>query len=253
MNETFVVLERAGDVAVVCLSRDVTNAIDLQMVSELAQAVEAVELDPDLLGLVLTSNNDKFLSIGFDIPSLIQLSESEFTRFYHAFNRACLDLFLLPKPTVAAIGGHAVAGGCILTLCCDYRFVAEGRKLIGLNEIKLGVPVPYVADRILAALVGYRNARQVVDTGDFYPPAESLELGLVDRVLPPQEVLSQAIAKVRQLGRMPGTAYSLIKGDRVEPVVAEIQRGLEDRQRRFVESWFSEAAREALRQAASRF
>jgi enoyl-CoA hydratase/carnithine racemase len=253
MTENFIVLEREGNVAVLRLSRGVTNAIDLQMVSELAQAVETVKLDPALLGLVLTSNNDKFLSIGFDIPGLIQLSEDEFTRFYHAFNRACLDLFLLPKPTVAAITGHAIAGGCILALCCDYRFVAEGRKLMGLNEIKLGVPVPYVADRILGALVGYRNARQVVDTGNFYPSGESLQLGLVDKVLAQEKVLAEAMAKVRQLGGMPGRAYSLIKGDRVEPVAAEIRRGLEERERRFVECWFSDEARQALRQAASKF
>lgn len=79
---------------------------------------------------------------------------------------AYLALYTLPKPVVAAITGHAIAGGCILALCCDYRFISEGRKLMGLNEVKLGVPVPYLADRVLHALVGTRYAREIIESGE---------------------------------------------------------------------------------------
>jgi enoyl-CoA hydratase/carnithine racemase len=78
-----------------------------------------------------------------------------------ALDSMCLEMLTISKPLVAGIAGHAIAGGCILSLCCDYRFISEGRKLIGLNEIKLGVPVPYVADCILRKLIGHRLARDV--------------------------------------------------------------------------------------------
>ena len=105
-------------------------------------------------------------------------------------------LFTFPKPTAAAISGHAIAGGCILTLCCDYRYIAEGRKLMGLNEIKLGVPVPYVADCILRSLVGFRHAREIMESGDFYQPETSFQKGLVDAVLPLENVLAPVASRV---------------------------------------------------------
>ena len=130
-------VEYHDQVAIVRLDRPATNAINLQLVDELAEALEGVKRDADVRSLVLTSSNDKFFSIGFDIPQLFDLTREDFRSFYQAFNRMCLDLYTLPKPTVAAITGHAIAGGCILTLCCDYRFIAQGRKLMGLNEIML--------------------------------------------------------------------------------------------------------------------
>ena len=71
-----------------------------------------------------------------------------------------------------------------MALCCDYRFIAEGRKLMGLNEVKLGVPVPYLGDCILRHLVGARHARDIMDTGDFYHPEVLLQMGMVDQALP---------------------------------------------------------------------
>lgn len=253
MTERAVLFERGPDVGVVRLCRGVTNAFDQQMVEELAEAVHTVALDPSLRGLVVASNNDKFFSIGFDIPNLIALPRDEFALFFRAFHQFCVDLFALPKPTVAAVTGHAIAGGCILTLCCDYRIIAEGRKLIGLNEIKLGVPVPYIADCILRALVGYRNARQVMETGDFFTSEEALRLGLVDQVLPQERVVSEAVSKASSLGAMPRDAFSLIKRNRIEPILAEVQSGMEDRERTFFECWHSETAQERLREAAKKF
>ena len=180
--------EVRDEVALVQLDRPVTNALDLELVHELGQALQGVRHDPHVRGLVLASSNVKFFSIGFDIPSLFDLPREEFQTFYRDFNRMCLDLYTLPRPAVAAITGHATAGGCILALCCDYRFIAEGRKLVGLNEIRLGVPVPYLADCILRHLVGVRLARDVMDSGEFYPPATSLQMGLVDQVLPLEQV-----------------------------------------------------------------
>jgi len=253
MSDKPLLLERHDDVAVIRLDRGVTNAIDLEVVHALENALREVARDPACIGLVLTSSNDKFLSIGFDIPNLLPLSESDFAAFFRSFNEMCLDLFLLAKPTAAAITGHAIAGGCILALGCDYRMIAEGRKLMGLNEIRLGVPVPYFADCVLRSLVGWRNARMIMETGDFFPAKEALELGLVDQVFPQEDVLHHALEKVRALGRTPGRAYSLIKGNRVEPIALEVRRGLEKQEKSFLEAWYSEPARTQLKQAASRF
>jgi enoyl-CoA hydratase/carnithine racemase len=246
-------IEHEGGVALLYLSRGITNALNLELVTGLSQAIEDVKLDADICGLVLTSANDKFFSIGFDIPQLFDLSPDDFASFYRAFNRLCLDLYTLPKPTAAAITGHATAGGCILALCCDYRTIAQGRKLIGLNEIMLGVPVPYVADCILRQLVGQRLARDVIDSGAFHDPEEALRLGLVDQALPLSEVIPAAIEKVRGLGSSPGEAFAEIKRYRTEPVLQQVEPRLEETDRAFIGYWYGQAARERLKEAMSRF
>jgi enoyl-CoA hydratase/carnithine racemase len=246
-------IEHHGEVAIVRLDRDVTNAIDLRIVEELSETLEGVRRDPGVHGLVLGSSNEKFFSIGFDIPQLFGLAREDFKSFYQKFNRACMDLYTLPKPTIAAITGHAIAGGCILALCCDYRFIAEGRKLMGLNEIRLGVPVPYLADCILRHVVGVRYAREITDTGEFYQPEESLQMGMVDQALPLEQVFPKSIEKARLLGGLPQEPFATIKRNRVEMVEAEILTRLEEREKFFIECWYSDEARARLREAMERF
>jgi enoyl-CoA hydratase/carnithine racemase len=246
-------VETRDQVAIVRLDRPVTNALNLQLVGELAETLEGVKHDGDVRSLILTSSNDKFFSIGFDIPQLFDLTREDFRSYYQAFNRMCLDLYTLPKPTVAAITGHAIAGGGILALCCDYRFIAQGRKLMGLNEIKLGVPVPYVADCDLRHLVGVRNGRDIMDTGEFYGPEDLLRMGVVDGVWPLEQVLPQAVENAGLLGALPQQAFAMIKRNRVEVVEAQVLARLEERERFFVERWYADEARGRLREAMEKF
>ena len=246
-------IEHHGEVAIVKLDRGVTNTIDLQLVEELSETLQGVTHDPGVHSLVLGSSNERFFSIGFDIPQLFGLARQDFKFFYQTFNRVCMDLYTLPKPTIAAITGHAIAGGCILALCCDYRFIAQGRKLMGLNEIRLGVPVPYLADCVLRHIVGVRYARDIMDIGEFYQPEESLQMGIVDQVLPLEQVLPKSIEKARLLGGSPQEAFAMIKRNRIEGVEAQILTRLEEKERFFVDCWYSGEARERLREAMEKF
>lgn len=246
-------IEHHGEVAIVKLDRDVTNAIDLRLVQELSETLQGVTHDPGVHSLVLGSSNERFFSIGFDIPQLFGLARQDFKFFYQTFNRVCMDLYTLPKPTIAAITGHAIAGGCILALCCDYRFIAQGRKLMGLNEIRLGVPVPYLADCVLRHIVGVRYARDIMDIGEFYQPEESLQMGIVDQVLPLEQVLPKSVEKARLLGGSPQEAFAMIKRNRVERVEAQVLTRLEEKERFFVDRWYSDEARERLREAMEKF
>ena len=240
-------------VAVIKLNRGVTNILNMECVRELAAALQRARADPQVQALVLGSANTKFFSIGFDIPQLYELSEEDFSLFYRTFNQTCMELYTLPKPTVAAITGHAIAGGCILALCCDYRLIGEGRKLMGLNEVNLGVPVPYLADCLLRNLSGARYGREILELGQFYQAEESFQMGMVDRVLELEQVLSGSIEKARQLGSMPQQAYQAIKRNRVEGVEAQIRARWEEKQRFFVECWYSDEARERLQEAMKKF
>lgn len=249
---TLVEFEVVDNVAVLKLNRGVTNAINMDLAVELSSAVEEVRRSR-LRALVLTSSNDRFFSIGFDVPELIDIARREFLEFYHAFNQLCLNLYTLPKPTIAAITGHAIAGGCILTLCCDYRYIGQGRKLMGLNEIKLGLPIPYFADRTLRQIVGDRAATEILYTGEFYPPEKALEMKLVDEVLPPDQVLQRAIEKVGAIGKLPDKAFAVLKENRTREISNEFLRNFEEELVTFVDFWFSDEAQERLREAIKNF
>jgi enoyl-CoA hydratase/carnithine racemase len=245
--------EKHDEVVVLKLSRGTTNALNLQLVQELSIAIERVKDDSSAGGLVLASSNDKFFSIGFDLQELLDVTRNDFVVFYRAFNQVSIDLYALPKPTIAAVTGHAVAGGCILALCCDNRFMADGHKLMGVNEVKLGVPVPYPGDCILRQVVSSLSARDIMLSGEFYTPEESLRVGLVDEVLPLGKVLVRSMEKVRSMGSLPQGAFGLIKRNRTERVVEQIQTELPRKEESFLECWHSQDAQRLLREARNKF
>lgn len=249
----FIRTEDRASVALVQLNRDVTNPIDLQLIQQLTETLRGKKDDSKVRSVVLCSSNNKFFSIGFNIPRLFELTPKEFQEFYQAFNHTCIELYTFPKPTVAAVTGHAIAGGCLLALCCDYRIIARGRKLMGLNEAKLGVPVPYPGDRILRDLVGARYAREISEFGEFYRPEDSVRMGMVDRVVPVADVIPKSIEKAKTIGELPHRAFQIIKSNRVEPVETQIQKHLKEKEQLFVDCWFSDETRQKLKDAMETF
>lgn len=242
-------VEGREDIAVLRLDNGATNAIDLEMVDALSAALKSVSRQAR--GLVL-AGGQKFFSMGFDLPSLIRLDREAFTHFFQAFNAVTLQLFSLPLPTCCAMDGHAVAGGCILSIACDLRIAAMGRKL-GLNEIKLGVPVPFLTDLILQEIVGSRTALTLAFGGDFLTADQAVQLGLVDEQIEPGAVEDAALARVRALAGQPAGAFTAIKAYRVEPIQQVYLMEHEARNRVFLDCWFSEASQEKLHEAAGKF
>jgi enoyl-CoA hydratase/carnithine racemase len=123
---------------------------------------------------------------------------------------------------------------------------------MGLNEVKLGVPVPYLPDCIARQLLGVNKARDVLETGDFHPPEDLLRMGMVDHVLPLESVLPKSVEKADRLGSMP-RAFALIKQNRVETIEAQVREHGEDKARAFLKCWFSPDTRERLREAIKKF
>ncbi len=124
---------------------------------------------------------------------------------------------------------------------------------MGLNEIKLGVPVPYLADCILRSLVGVRNARDIMENGDFFRPEQSLQMGMVDQVLPLEQVRSQAVNKVQFVGSMNQQTYALIKRNRVETIESQFLARREEKEKSFLQCWYSDQARQRLKEAIEKF
>ena len=244
-----ILIEKKDDIAVLRLRNGVTNAIGPGMLADMLGALDNIETDCN--GLIL-AGGDKFFSMGFDLPRLLALERQEFGSFFNSFNQVVLRLFTLSIPTCGAIAGHAVAGGCILAQACDFRCSVPQKKL-GLNEIRLGVPVPYLADLILRQLVGDRVATEMLYGGDFISSSECRHLGLVDTVCPPEEVEDKAFERVAHIAAFSHTAFTAIKANRIETVTARYEAHGEAKDDEFLDCWFTEATQANLRQAAAKF
>ena len=173
--------------------------------------------------------------------------------FYFKFMQVTLDLYTLPMPSACAIGGHATAGGTIFALSSDFRFAASGRKFMGLNEVKIGVPVPYLADLMLRQVVGDRCATEMMFKGEFVEPEKAQKIGLVDAVFSPEDLEQKAVAKIAELTELPPSALTLIKKNRVEAVRFQYEDMRSTDADLFLDCWFNPSVQELLREAAKKF
>src|SRR5262245_13674015 len=152
-------------------------------------------------------------------------------------------MFVYPKPLVAAVNGHAIAGGCILALPCDHRVMAGGSAKIGLNEIAFGSSLFAGAIEMLRFLVGSANATRILYSGTMYPSEEAKSLGLVDEVVAEEEVTAAATRAAATLAKANPPAFagmkSLLRGS-----VADLMRRHEaESLRTFLDIWYSPAVR----------
>jgi enoyl-CoA hydratase/carnithine racemase len=246
-------IESQDNLGILKLNNGVTNPLDLGFLNEILTKLHELEKDPNVISLILTSTNNKFFSIGFNLPVLIEQTHEDVMEFYTTFNRLSMDLYTFPKPTIAAITGHAVAGGCILTLCCDQRFIAEGHKLMGLNEVKLGLPIPYPGACMLQHIVGIRQAGMLMEIGDFYESTDSLKMGLVDKIIPLESLQPGAIEVAKHMGQLPSDILNQIKSNRIQLVEDMVEPRLAEKEKKFIECWFSEDTQERLSEAVKNF
>ena len=243
-------IEEHDDVALLRLDNKVSNAISTTMVENLSDAVNRIKTE--FRGLVL-AGGEKFFSIGFNLPELLKLDRSGMTEYFYSFNKVVLDIFTLPMPTACAITGHAIAGGTILASSCDYRFLASGRKLMGLNEIKIGVPVPYLSDLMLRQIVGDRAATEMVYQGEFVEPIVAEKIGLVDEVLSNDKVENNALKKISQMAAFPQKAFAAIKANRIEAIRLVYEKNCKVKNEIFLDCWFRPPTQELLTKAAEKF
>ena len=237
-------------IAILRLNSGPTNPIGSRLVDELSQCLS--EIKGTAQGMVLCGG-EKFFSAGFDLPELLQFDRPAMGDFFDRFNRMCLDLFALPIPTICALAGHAVAGGNILALTCDYRYASSEDKKIGLNEVKLGAPVPYLADMMLRHTVGNRYATQMVFSSAFISFADAKAIGLIDVIGSPEELEDFTIDRLSQIAGYPNQAFAAAKANKTEEIQRKYEKRFPSKNDEFLDCWFSEAAQKNLLEASVKF
>jgi len=244
------VIEDHGSVAILRLNNGVTNAISPSLLDDLDSSLGAIR--EKYRGLVLAGGT-KFFSIGFDLPQLLRMDRDAMTAFFDKFNHIALELFTLPLPTACAIAGHAIAGGNILALTCDYRYAAAEEKQIGLNEIRLGLPVPHLADLMLRQIIGDRKATEMIYSGKFISLETAEDMGLIDERVPSSDLDAIATARVAELAAFMQPAFAAIKANRVEAVCRQYERDYQAKRETWLDCWFNSSTQALLHKAVEKF
>ena len=197
-----------GAVAIVRMNHGKVNAMDIEFCRELQDRLECLAVE-DCRAVVLTSAT-KVFSAGVDLVRLLREEPGYINPFLTALENCFQTLFEFPKPIVAAINGHAVAGGCVMAAACDYRVIAQ-RKKIGVPELRVGVPFPPIALEIMRFVASPQTFQSMVNIGATYREDGAVAAGLADRVCDPDMLMDAAIESANQLLAIPARVFSINK------------------------------------------
>jgi enoyl-CoA hydratase/carnithine racemase len=201
-------LSRTGRTAVLTLASDKVNALDREVLDEVAVCVDRCDRDADIGALIVTGEGSLF-SAGVNVKDVLEHDKAHTEELLGALSRAIVGLFRCSKPTVAAINGSAIAGGCLLACACDQRLIAEDARM-GVTELRVGVAFPTFAIELLKHACG-PHAEQLMFDARLLGADEACRFGLAHRRLPRSELDAAAMAAAEQLASFDARAYALAK------------------------------------------
>lgn len=229
----------------VTLNRPKVNALNEPFVDELKTVFGELRTDENTDTVILTGEGS-FFSFGFDIPEFLDYKKEDFHEYVLKFSELVRDMFIFPKPVIAALNGHTVAGGCILALGCDYRVMAAGKAKIALNELTFGSTVFTSIVEMLRYAVGSRNSQYLLYTGKMHSAEEAMSLGLIDEVSSVEDLKSAAERTALEFAGRDKDAFVSVKKILRKPYLEKIEREERASIEEFVNIWYSEKTRENL-------
>lgn len=214
MHNNYLELKEKKGVGIIRINRPPANAINCEMVDELFDMIDRIVSKDDIKAIIITGEAGFFVGgadikmmqehMGHNLPSFI---EAYTVHLQRAFNK----IEEIPKPVIAAINGHAMGGGCELTLACDFRFMAKGKAKIGLPEVKLGILPGAGGLQRLPRLIGKAKAMEMIIKGSLLSAEEALEVGLVHKVFDLSELFDQTVKYAADMAKQATLAIGMIK------------------------------------------
>ncbi|XP_012977125.1 enoyl-CoA delta isomerase 1, mitochondrial [Mesocricetus auratus] len=184
--------EDTSGIAVMKFKNPPVNSLSLEFLTEFVISLEKLENDKTFRGVILTSDLPGIFSAGLDLREMYGRNPAHYTEYWKAVQELWLRLYLSKLVLVSAINGASPAGGCLMALTCDYRIMADNPKYtIGLNESLLGIVAPFWLKDNFVNTIGHRAAERALQLGMLFPPAEALKLGVVDEVVPEDQIHSK--------------------------------------------------------------
>lgn len=214
--------EQHDTVTILRLEHGRANALDGELLGQLTQQLADVEASPTR-AIVVTGTGAIF-SAGVDLVQLLEGGTDYVREFVSSLSSGLLRLFQCPLPVVAAINGHAIAGGCILATACDHRVMADSKAKIGLTELAVGVPLPAAALEIVGSVIPRPVLRTLLYSARLLNGEGAAQHGLVDEIAPPDAVLARAVATAERMADVPSKTFALTKRQLQQPTIDLIER-----------------------------
>jgi len=237
-------------VAVLSMTHGKANALDIEFCDALAARFNDLR-KADTKAIVLTGRG-KIFSAGVDLKRLSSGGAEYIRRFLPALHRLYEAAFFHPKPVVAAVNGHAIAGGCVLACCADRRLMARDAGRIGVTEILVGVPFPALAFEVVRFAVPPRYLPEFTLSGATYATDEALRRGWVDEVTEPGKLIDDAIAVAQQLSGLSPAAFAQTKSQVRQPVTERLTKSGDGTDKLVTDIWTAPATLSYIRDYVAR-
>ena len=232
--------------AIITLNRGKSNALNREMITELDDILKSIGADP-AIGGVMIAGQENFFSAGLDLIELYTYSEEEAKSFWDLFLRFIANITAFSKPMVAAINGHSPAGGCVIAMACDTRVMAEGKFIIGLNEVPVGIIVPHSIFELYSFWIGKANATRSLLEGKLFSPEEALAIGLVDEVVKQESILTAAERRIRKYMAFESNTWQQSKFNIRKDLIAVSSADQSEALAIMLKQWWSPATRTILK------
>lgn len=186
------------------------NSASPEFMQNLIDNIDKIENNQVSRGIILTSSAEAF-SAGIELSEIVNPDIERVRSFWAISQELHYRLYSSPLVTIAAINGSAVAGGCALTLCCDYRIMAQGRHKIGLNTVHTGLRVPHWVVKLLGKTVGLRESQKLLSIGHLCTPEEALQYGIIDDLVQADDLMSAATDEMKKWLSVPDVGRNKTK------------------------------------------
>jgi len=243
-------IEKQGKLAVFRMEHGKANAFDLEFCEAITRQLE--ELSQSSLRAVVITGHGRIFSAGVDLRRVVDEGLPYLRSFLPALKKAFETLFCFPKPVVAAINGHAIAGGCVFACATDHRLMASQLGRIGIPELLVGVPFPTLALEIMRLAAAPTHFRALVYRGATLSPEEAKEKGLVDATVEPEKLLDEAAAAAEALAAVPPEVFTITKRQICDPVMKRIREDANRFDSAIEEIWTAPATLAAIRDYVAR-
>jgi enoyl-CoA hydratase/carnithine racemase len=235
-------IEFRDNIAVIELNRPKAHALDRRLVSDLQETIVELGEASHVEGAILTATGNIFCA-GLDLIELYRYDEDGIIDLWERFGRMMRDLIRFPKPLVGAINGHAPAGGCVLAMCCDYRFMAEGQGRIGLNEVAVGVVFPKPVIELARHVLGDTRASDMIFHGALLFPEQAGAFGLVHATVPPEHLMETAEQKIQSWLALPQVPWREAKAVLRAPLLKAMDIEFSEAYGETIRHWWSAESR----------
>jgi enoyl-CoA hydratase len=210
-----------GRIAVVTMTHGKANALDTELCNELIRRFGELRTSAD--AVVLTGQGRIFCA-GVDLKRALDQGQSYLREFLPALSRAFDAVFFHPRPVVAALNGHAIAGGCVLACAADRRLMARDSGKVGVTELQVGVPFPAMAFEIMRLAAAPQFFEDTMFSGATFAPEIARERGLIHEIVAPETLLDRALAEAERLAALSPAAFALTKVQSRRPAQDRLQR-----------------------------